>query len=96
MSVLIWIQTVWHSDSVPGRFFEKVHFEKKVSRRQQKQENYPACKELMCSLFFADVEDPEIFEGLLNNEKENFKVLFEKVCYERKCALMRVNLSGLG
>ena len=26
---LIWIQTVWHSDSIPGRiFFENVHFEK--------------------------------------------------------------------
>ena len=44
----------------------------------------------MCLLFFADVEDPEIFEGLLNNEKENFKVLFEKVCYERIWALMGV------
>ncbi|KAL3871776.1 hypothetical protein ACJMK2_039754 [Sinanodonta woodiana] len=28
---------------------------------------------------FADVENPEVFEQLLNNEKENFKVLYEKV-----------------
>ena len=26
-----------------------------------------------------DVEDPEVFEQLLNNEKENFKLLFKKV-----------------
>ena len=39
-------------------------------------------------LIFADVEDPEIFEGLLNNEKENFKVLFEKVGYEMIWASM--------
>ena len=31
------------------------------------------------SCVFADVEDPEVFELLLSNEKENFKVLFEKV-----------------
>ena len=28
-SVLIWIQIVWHSDSVPEKCFEKVNFEKK-------------------------------------------------------------------
>ena len=27
-------------------FFEKVNFEKKVSRRQKNMQNYPACKEL--------------------------------------------------
>ena len=26
--ILIWLQTVWHADSVPGFFFEKVNFEK--------------------------------------------------------------------
>ena len=31
-------------------------------------------------LLVSDIEDPEIFDGLLNNEKENFRVLFEKVC----------------
>lgn len=34
---------------------------------------------LLFSCVFADVEDPEVFELLLSNEKENFKVLFEKV-----------------
>ena len=28
MWVLIWIQTIWHSDNVPERIFEKVTFEK--------------------------------------------------------------------
>ena len=28
MSVLIWIENVWHSDSVPERTFEEVNFEK--------------------------------------------------------------------
>ncbi|KAK3591436.1 hypothetical protein CHS0354_033435 [Potamilus streckersoni] len=28
---------------------------------------------------FADVENPEVFEQLLDNEKENFKILYEKV-----------------
>ena len=33
-SVLISIQTIWHSDSVPERIFEKVNFEK-LSGRQK-------------------------------------------------------------
>ena len=33
----IWIQTIWHSDSVLEEFFQKVYFEK-VSRQQQKHE----------------------------------------------------------
>ena len=37
MSVLIWVQTVSHSDSVPKITFEK-NILKKVSRRQQKYE----------------------------------------------------------
>ena len=39
---MIWIQTVWHSDSVPERFFLKKLILKKVSRRQQKHKTYPA------------------------------------------------------
>ena len=39
MSVLILIQSVWHSESVPkGSFF------KKVSRLQKIKKNYPACR----------------------------------------------------
>ena len=37
MLVLIWIQTVWHSDGVPERFFWKSSFWK-VSRQQQMHE----------------------------------------------------------
>ena len=45
MSVQVWIQTFWNSDSVPERFFWKGEFRKKVSRRQKKNmKNYPACK----------------------------------------------------
>ena len=46
MSGLIWIQTVWHSDGIPERFFVKVNFLKKIHRQQKSMQNYPACKEL--------------------------------------------------
>ena len=42
MSVLIWIQTFWHSDSVPERFLKKKAILKKVSRRQHKHEKLPS------------------------------------------------------
>jgi len=29
-----------------------------------------------------DVEDPNVFEALLNNERHNFKILNEKVGYD--------------
>ena len=43
MSVLIWIQTVWHSDSVP----EKKWFWKKSADDNKSMKHYPTCKELM-------------------------------------------------
>ena len=42
MSVLIWILTVWHSNSVHERIFSKKLILKKVSRRQQKHERLPS------------------------------------------------------
>ena len=36
--VLIWIQSVWHYDSIPERFFLKKLLLKKVSKRQQEHE----------------------------------------------------------
>ena len=47
MSVLIWIQTLQHSDSIPERLFEKVNFEKKSADNNKSMKNYRACKELM-------------------------------------------------
>ena len=44
MSVLIWIQTVWHSDSVPERIFWKSQFWKN-SADDNWMKNYPACNE---------------------------------------------------
>ena len=44
MSGLIWIQTVWHSDGIPERFF---FFKlKKIHRQQKNMQIYPECKEL--------------------------------------------------
>ena len=40
MPVLIWIQTVWHSDNVP----ERLNFEKKSADNNKSMNNYPACK----------------------------------------------------
>ena len=43
MSILIWIETVWHLDTVPERFFFfKKLVLKKVSWRQQKHEELPS------------------------------------------------------
>ena len=42
MSVLIWIKTVWHSDSAPERIFWKSWFWKYVSRRHQKLKKLPS------------------------------------------------------
>ena len=49
MSVLIWVQTVWNSDSVPARIFEKVNILKRSedNRCVKNVKNYPACKELI-------------------------------------------------
>ena len=43
-SILIWIQTVLHSESVPERTQKLIL--KKVYRWQKKHEKYPVCKEL--------------------------------------------------
>ena len=45
MSVLIWIETVWHSDSVIKRTFWKCLFWKKLVDKKSIK-NYHACKEL--------------------------------------------------
>ena len=50
--LLIWIQTIWYSDSVPERIFwkKKDNLLCKVSVEDSKSmENYPACKELIQS-----------------------------------------------
>ena len=41
MSILIWIQTVWHTDGGPGWFIFKNLILKKVSRRK-KNEHFPS------------------------------------------------------
>ena len=51
LSVLIWIQTVWHSDSVPESFLEKWIFQKETYRRQ-KSKHYQACKELIVNKLY--------------------------------------------
>ena len=56
--------------------------EKKCQQMTPKAGKLPSMQRVNVHIIFVDVEDPEIFEGLLNDEKENFKVLFEKVCYE--------------
>ena len=50
MSVLLWIQTIWHSDLL------KTLILKKVSWRQQKQEKLSASKELNIWQFVAEEE----------------------------------------
>ena len=45
LSVLIWIQTIWHSDSVPETIFEKVNLEKSADYNKTLK-NYPACVKL--------------------------------------------------
>ena len=48
MSGLILIQSVWHSDVIPARFFFKVDFEtKKISRRQKSIQIIPEGKEFI-------------------------------------------------
>ena len=44
MSVLVWIQSVWHSDSVPEFFLNKVNFGKLYVNKSMTI--YRACKEL--------------------------------------------------
>ena len=47
MSVLIWIQIIWHSDNVPERiFWKKNRFWKKSADDNKSMKNYLACKEL--------------------------------------------------
>ena len=46
-SGLIWIQTVWHSDGISERFFEKVNLKKKkIHKWQKSMQNYPTQKKL--------------------------------------------------
>ena len=49
MSVLIWVQNVRHSDSVPERIFQKLIL-KKVSRRQHEHEKLPSMQRVKYSL----------------------------------------------
>ena len=42
MLVLIWIQTIWHSDSVPGGLFVKTLFWRKSADGNKKQEQFPS------------------------------------------------------
>ena len=47
LSSLIWIQTVWHSDGIPKRFFwKKLILKNKSVEDKKNMQNYPACKEL--------------------------------------------------
>ena len=43
--VLIWIQPVWHYDSIPKQIFKKANFEKKSADDNKSMKNYPACKD---------------------------------------------------
>ena len=45
---LIWIQTAWHTDGIPERYFVRkgVNFERKFSNQQKSMQVFPACKEL--------------------------------------------------
>ena len=45
MSALLWIQNVWHSDSIPEFFEEKKMFGKRSADANKNMENYPAFKE---------------------------------------------------
>ena len=45
MSSLIWIQTVWHCDGIPERYFWKV--KKKNPQTTKSMQNYSACKKLI-------------------------------------------------
>ena len=59
------IQTVLHSDGVPEKknFFEQFHFVKKISKRQQNMENYPAGKEF--------IRERSLFEKVLRSADDN-------------------------
>ena len=53
MSVLIWIQTIQHSDSVPVRiflkklsFFLKKKSQQTTTKNKESMNNYQSCKEL--------------------------------------------------
>ena len=37
MSILLWIQTVWHSGGIPKRNFEKINFEKKQTTKKHEK-----------------------------------------------------------
>ena len=55
MSVLIWIQTISHYDSVPDFFFEKVNFEKKSADDNNSMKKYTTCKEFNSWLIYVFV-----------------------------------------
>ena len=50
MSNLIWIPTIWDTDHIPGRSFEKCSFWKKVKRWQKSIQNFRECKELITGM----------------------------------------------
>ena len=68
MSVLIWIQTVWHYNSVPEFLFLKKLNLKKVSRRQQKHEKLPSMQQV--NMPFMTATDGTFFD--------NFSIFYVK------------------
>ena len=44
MSVLLWIQTIWHSDSVCEFLDTKLIFLKVSSQQQKHEKLFPACR----------------------------------------------------
>ena len=39
MSCLVWIQTVWNSDGIPERIFQKIDFEKNQMTKKHEKIN---------------------------------------------------------
>ena len=41
---LIWIQTIWHSDGIPERIFQKIYFSKISADDKKSMKNYEDAK----------------------------------------------------
>ena len=67
ISVLIWIKTAWHSDSVPEKIFGKVDFEK--CQMTPKHEKLPSMQRVYIYQYthvhFQCTVNPEIFARIL-------------------------------